>query len=319
MSMNNNNTNNNRKLLFSNLSYKTNEQTLMNLFLIYGCIEELHLDKDDQDQSLRKGFLVYQDIDSLNKVMFKRPHILDNRQIHLQREIPNQYRNSTQNLSEQMGLNLTVNEIFISRLCSGEKREMFINYFQSFGNIIDCRVFNTYSQNPRQTGYAFLRFADYDSVDQIILSRPHVINSKFYHIRKCIPREYNFILSSTKPISQSKQIWRHFGFGLINMKTHEITYPSLPSIRHEKVQSSSNGFTMIDPPALTVSVDRTELKKTSINDFEIVTNHSLSSSSISIVDSNDDFTPLASPLYSTAIAYSPTAFDNDVHKNYELI
>jgi hypothetical protein len=68
-------------------------------------------------------------------------------------------------------------------------------------------------------------------LDQIILSRPHIINSKFYHIRKCIPREYNYIISSIKPLSQNKPIWRHFSFGLINMKTNEITYPSLPNDR----------------------------------------------------------------------------------------
>ncbi len=43
-------------------------------------------------------------------------------------------------------------------------------------------------------------------------------------------------------------------------------------------------------------------RKSPINEFELITPSSLSSS-ISIVD---DFTPLPSPLYSTAIAYSPT-------------
>jgi len=52
------------------------------------------------------------------------------------------------------------------------------------------------------------------------------------------------------------------------------------------------------------------------NEFEIITTNSLSSSSISIVDLIDDFTPLASPLYSTAIAYSPTNDDKNI---YELI
>jgi hypothetical protein len=33
----------------------------------------------------------------------------------------------------------------------------------------------------------------------------------------------------------------------------------------------------------------------------------------------DDFTPLASPLYSTAIAYSPTAIDNEDKQIYDLI
>lgn len=57
------------------------------------------------------------------------------------------------------------------------------------------------------------------------------------------------------------------------------------------------------------------MKKSLTNEFEIITPNSLSSS-ISIVNSTDDFTPLASPLYSTAIAYSPTNNDNNI---YDLI
>ena len=96
--------------------------------------------------------------------MSKGPHFINNRQIFLQRTMQiNAYTHSNY-LSESLGINLIVNEIFISRLCSGETKEFFINYFQKFGEIIDCRVFNSYSQNLKQLGYAFLRFKDYDSV-----------------------------------------------------------------------------------------------------------------------------------------------------------
>jgi len=48
------------------------------------------------------------------------------------------------------------------------------------------------------------------------------------------------------------------------------------------------------------------IRKSPTTDFELITPNSLSSS-ISLVNSSvDDFTPLQSPLYSTAIAYSPT-------------
>jgi RNA recognition motif-containing protein len=148
------------QLQFSNLSYKTTEQNLFNYFSNYGSIEKLILYKDDQDQSLRKGFLIYKTSNAINDIMSKRPHVIDNRQIFLHRTMPmiNHY------LPESLGIQLIVKEIFISRLCSGETKEMFMNYFQQFGNILDCRVFNSYSQNPKQMGYAFLRFDDYDSV-----------------------------------------------------------------------------------------------------------------------------------------------------------
>jgi hypothetical protein len=54
-------------------------------------------------------------------------------------------------------------------------------------------------------------------------------------------------------------------------------------------------------------IETPSMKKSPTNEFEILTTSSLSSS-ISIVNctTDDDFTPLSSPLYSTAIAYSPT-------------
>lgn len=38
-------------------------------------------------------------------------------------------------------------------------------------------------------GFAFITFDDYDSVDQCILSKPHIINKKELDVRKAIPRE----------------------------------------------------------------------------------------------------------------------------------
>lgn len=152
-----------RKLLFSDLSYKTDEQSLLNYFSPFGSIEELCLEKDDQDQSLRNGFLTFTDVQSIDHLMSKRPHLIDNRFIHIQRFIPTQCINMN-NMSEYIGVNLAVNEVFINRLCSGETREMFMDYFQSFGHVVDCRVYHSSSMNSKQTGYAFLRFTDYDSV-----------------------------------------------------------------------------------------------------------------------------------------------------------
>jgi RNA recognition motif-containing protein len=157
-----------KQLQFSNLSYKTTEQNLFHYFSNYGSIEKLILYKDDQDQSLRKGFLIYKNSNSINDVMSKRPHFIDNRQIFLQRTMPMNHYNNSNYLSESLGIQLTVKEVFISRLCSGETKEMFMNYFQRFGTILDCRVFNSYSLNPKQMGYAFLRFDDYDSVGKKI-------------------------------------------------------------------------------------------------------------------------------------------------------
>ncbi len=54
-------------------------------------------------------------------------------------------------------------------------------------------------------------------------------------MRKSIPREYNYIISSIKPISLNKPIWRHYAFGLINMQTQAIIYPSLPTCTTQSI------------------------------------------------------------------------------------
>jgi hypothetical protein len=103
------------------------------------------------------------------------------------------------------------------------------------------------------------------------------------------------------------------------------------SFSHDKKQYPSSHFTLLDSPVITVSVDTTSMKKSITNDFEIITTNSISPSSISIINSIDSFTPLASPLYSTAIAYSPTTdiistnqhllttVDSDDKQIYDLI
>lgn len=177
-----------QQLHFANLSYKTTEQTLINYFSKYGSIEKLVLFRDDQEQSLRKGFLICKDSMMINELMYKRPHILDQREVFLQRAMPTGHHSSFSShyLSESLGINLTVKEIFISRLCSGETKEMFMNYFQRFGRIEDCRVFNSYSRNPKQMGYAFVRFEDYDSVGKRNLFNRisfeiHIFRSSYSH------------------------------------------------------------------------------------------------------------------------------------------
>lgn len=68
-------------------------------------------------------------------------------------------------------------------------------------------------------------------LDRILLSRPHLINCRYYPVRKSIPREYNYLVSSTKPISCNKPAWRHYALGLINVQTQAIIYPTLATPR----------------------------------------------------------------------------------------
>ena len=329
------------RLDFSNLSYKTTEQTLLNFFAQYGRIEKLILYRDDQDQSLREGFVVYTELHSVNQLMSKRPHSIDQRTIFLQRNIASSLTSTTSScMSDYLGAHLTVNEIFISRLCSGETRETFVNYFQRFGMIRHCRVFNSTARNPKQMGYAFVSFADYDSVGklhcfsldqwkrhlpiQIRSFSLDLISSSHDSIKSANVFHENITTSSHR-LSHWASINR---FGVI-MPSDWSTCTLKPSLiprdrtaslaRCQPLSKWSRSFTAFvepsnrsnsryDPTASSkeISLGAT-VTKSPTNDFELITAASSLSSSISIVNSSgDDFTPLSSPLYCTAIAYSPT-------------
>lgn len=65
----------------------------------------------------------------------------------------------------------------------------------------------------------------------------------------------------------------------------------------------------IIPSQKSIKIERPSTPKKTVNsnhDFELIKSGSSSPSTISVVSSSLDLTPLGSPLYSTAIAYSPT-------------
>lgn len=159
----------NSRIEFSNLSYKSDETTLNKYFSRYGQIEKLILFRDDQDQSLREGFFIYKNSESVDELMNERPHSIDARQIFVRRSIPN--KNSSSFNLDAISSQLVVKELFISRLLFAESKEFFVKYFQRFGKIVDCRVFHFSSSNRNKSGYGFVRFDDYDSVGEFLMNK----------------------------------------------------------------------------------------------------------------------------------------------------
>ncbi|CAF0805260.1 unnamed protein product [Didymodactylos carnosus] len=198
----------NKKLIFTNLSVKTTDDSLKTYLLKYGDIIDCLINKDNEGNSLYTGFVTYQSTTSVDRVMLSRPHLIDSKIVKVHRAMPEQG-------DGDCSIHLQVYEIFISGIRKSETSEMFKTYFSHYGHVVKCQLMNY--RNNSNRAFGFLSFNDTDCVDKVILERPHVIQKRHYHVRKSIPKHYSYIISYVKPVSSYNQYWNYFGYGLINL------------------------------------------------------------------------------------------------------
>ena len=101
-------------------------------------------------------------------------------------------------------IHLTVRKIFIGGIRDGLDETALRLYFEKFGTVSDCLFmhdkegrtrgfafveFDGKWSRPRLVGDAFFSLLDYDSVDKVILARPHVIDEHRVDVKKAIPKD----------------------------------------------------------------------------------------------------------------------------------
>ncbi len=101
-------------------------------------------------------------------------------------------------------VHLTVKKIFIGGIRDGIDEDSLRKYFETYGNINDCLVMH--DKNGKARGFAFIEFdgkeishvsslitillnLDYDSVDKVILARPHTIGKYRIDVKKAVPKD----------------------------------------------------------------------------------------------------------------------------------
>ncbi|UJR23002.1 hypothetical protein I4U23_026028 [Adineta vaga] len=163
------------EICVSGVSYQTEPHTLLTYFEQFGTIHHYNFSSPTGGGHV---FITYENVQSVDRCMTRRPHRLDGRHLHVKRALPF----STEHPQEHIEITrdimiisdfLEIDEDFLKELRA---------YFSSYGPIYACKYCH-----ETNFDYFLVEFADYDQVDRIILDKPHYFNRKELHIMKCIP------------------------------------------------------------------------------------------------------------------------------------
>ncbi|CAF1651954.1 unnamed protein product [Rotaria magnacalcarata] len=185
-----------RKLFIGGLSFKTTDETLKEYVIKFGEVSDSLVMKDQNGQSRCFGFVTFTDPHAIDEFMKQRPHTLDGRQIDPKRAMPREEANNEE-------VHLTVKKIFIGGIRDGLNDEALRAYFEKFGHVNDC--FLMHDKDGKTRGFAFLEFDDFDSVDKVILSRPHVIGEYHVDVKKAVPKDQRQIQTQQQQQQQQHQ------------------------------------------------------------------------------------------------------------------
>ncbi|CAF1423845.1 unnamed protein product [Rotaria sordida] len=185
-----------RKLFIGGLSFKTTDETLKEYVTKFGEVSDSLVMKDQNGQSRCFGFVTFTDPQTIDEFMKQRPHTLDGRQIDPKRAMPREEANNDE-------VHLTVKKIFIGGIRDGLNEDALRTYFEKFGHVNDC--FIMHDKDGKTRGFAFLEFDDFDSVDKVILSRPHIIGEYHVDVKKAVPKDQRQIQTQHQQQQQQLQ------------------------------------------------------------------------------------------------------------------
>ncbi|CAH8519315.1 unnamed protein product [Dicrocoelium dendriticum] len=170
-----------KKLFVGGLSPKTNEESLRSYYSQWGEITDVVVMKDPRSNKSRGfGFVTFKEAASVDKAQADRPHKLDGKDVDSKRAMPREETSPE--------VHAAVKKIFVGGLKKEVTNDDLAEYFGKFGNVTDAQIVIAKDTNTSR-GFAFVTFDDTDSVDKIILARPHTICGHKADVRKALSRE----------------------------------------------------------------------------------------------------------------------------------
>lgn len=170
-----------KKLFVGGLNPKTNEESLRSYYSQWGEITDVVVMKDPRSNKSRGfGFVTFKEATSVDKAQADRPHKLDGKEVDSKRAMPREETSPE--------VHAAVKKIFVGGLKKDVTNKDLSEYFSQFGTVTDAQVVIAKDTNTSR-GFAFVSFDDTDSVDKIILARPHIICGNKADVRKALSRE----------------------------------------------------------------------------------------------------------------------------------
>ncbi|EDO49349.1 predicted protein, partial [Nematostella vectensis] len=174
------------KIFIGGLNWNTTEEGLKDYFSQWGTIVDCVIMKRD-GRSRGFGFVTYESSDSVNEVLKKKDHVLDDREIEPKRSVPRDESGAPEAMSK-------TRKIFVGGLASTTVEEDIKEYFNSLcrkngmGEVIDVDLKRDRDNPKRIRGFAFVTFDNDEIVEKVCAMKYHEIRMKQCEVKKAEPQ-----------------------------------------------------------------------------------------------------------------------------------
>jgi len=170
-----------KKLFVGGLNINTTTEGLRKYYEQFGPVSDAIVMRDPNSQRSRCfGFVTFEAVESVDQAQAARPHIIDEKQVDSKRAIP---KEDTAPESR-----VACNKIFVGGIRRDVNEDQIKDYFSQYGGVTECLLVKDKATGMSR-GFGFVTFDDTDTVDKVIVARPHTINDSKADVKKAIPKE----------------------------------------------------------------------------------------------------------------------------------
>lgn len=170
-----------KKLFVGGLHINTTTESLRAYYEQFGSVNDAIVMRDPTSQRSRCfGFVTFENIESVDTAQSARPHIIDGKQVDSKRAIP---KDDTAPESR-----VVCNKIFVGGLRRDITEDQLSKYFSQYGSVTECVLMKDKATGGSR-GFGFVTFDDTDTVDKVIVARPHSILDSKADVKKAIPKD----------------------------------------------------------------------------------------------------------------------------------
>uniref|UniRef100_A0A7S4F3K4 RRM domain-containing protein n=2 Tax=Chrysotila carterae TaxID=13221 RepID=A0A7S4F3K4_CHRCT len=208
------------KIFVGGLSRETTTNGLRVYFERFGDISDCVVMKDRSTGAPRGfGFVTYVSQGIADLVVLHR-HVIDGKEVEAKRAVPRDSEvlsrsppTSTPNghslptqphLAPVMSASVTdagSKKIFVGGLSHETGEADFVQYFGTYGNVIDCVIMcDPHTRKPR--GFGFITYETSESVDRVCANKFHDLNGKRVEVKRAIPQDR--MISDDSPVCVAK-------------------------------------------------------------------------------------------------------------------
>jgi RNA-binding protein Musashi len=176
-------------MFIGGLSGQTTPENLKTYFEQYGEVVECMIMKDAITKRSRGfGFITFKEPTSVDRVLLKDKHILDEKSIDPKRAFPRQ---------KHPKMVTRTKKIFVGGLSAETTADDVKNYFGQYGKVEDAMLMFDKS-TKRHRGFGFVTFETEEVVDKVCEIHYHEINKKRVECKKAQPKEVMYAQQMAK-------------------------------------------------------------------------------------------------------------------------